>query len=568
MMHSAELEVQDAANTRYRSYQLAQELKQSSQDLTSAVRSYAATGNAQYETRYREIVDIVTGKKARPNGQMISTIDMMKQAGFTEQELGKLTQAQNLSLALIQTEEQAMAAVKGMFDDGSGKLARKGEPDLALASKLVNDKAYEAKVAEIMKPVDEFVALMDARTGDNMVAASRASGNAFLACAGMLTLMLALSIAALCVLFVAIRSQLHRGLKAAELLATGDLRVKLAIERDDEIGRLMGAINGIGQGLAQVVATVRNSTETINVAAGEIATGNMDLSNRTESQASSLEETASSMEELTSTVQQNTANAREANQLANTASELANRGGSVVGNVVQTMDSIKQSSSKIADIISVIDGIAFQTNILALNAAVEAARAGEQGRGFAVVASEVRSLAQRSATAAKEIKELIVDSVEKVDAGGKLVDEAGATMGELVSSVRHVAEIMHEITMASEEQSTGIAQVNDAIVQMEALTQQNAALVEQAAAAAGSLREQSDSLMRDVSIFKLENDQGASVATATRPAARPKPSPAAAKSPPRAAPVKTPPKLEAKPKPEPARQATTAAGGEGDWAEF
>jgi methyl-accepting chemotaxis protein len=256
-------------------------------------------------------------------------------------------------------------------------------------------------------------------------------------------------------------------------------------------------------------------------------------------------------------VQQNTANAREANQLANSASELANRGGAVVGNVVQTMESIKASSGKIADIISVIDGLAFQTNILALNAAVEAARAGEQGRGFAVVASEVRSLAQRSASAAKEIKELIVDSVEKVDAGGKLVDEAGVTMGELVSSVRHVAEIMREITLASEEQSTGIARVNDTIVQMESMTQQNAALVEQAAAAAGSLREQSDRLLKDVSIFKLSDDHG------HNPGAAVKPRPAAVRGAP--GPAKAVPKLESKPREEPAWKA--AAGG-GDRGEF
>ncbi|WDZ96063.1 methyl-accepting chemotaxis protein [Herbaspirillum sp. WKF16] len=557
MMHDAKSRVQEAADARYRSYQLAEELKQSSQDLTALVRSYVATGDRQYETRYNDIVAMVTGKRPRANGVTVSTMEQMKQAGFTEQELAKLSQAQTLSLTLVKTEEKAMAAVKGMFDDGSGRYVKSGEPDMELARKLVNDLAYENAVGQIMKPVADFVAMMDARTGKQMQDARDFSGNAFLLCIGMLAAMLGLSIMGLCMLFRFIRNQLERGLKAAERLATGDLRVKLDAGREDEIGRLMGAINGIGQGLAQVVSTVRNGTETINVAAGEIATGNMDLSSRTESQASSLEETAGSMDKLTSTVQQNTANAREANQLANSASELANRGGAVVGNVVQTMESIKASSGKIADIISVIDGLAFQTNILALNAAVEAARAGEQGRGFAVVASEVRSLAQRSASAAKEIKELIVDSVEKVDAGGKLVDEAGVTMGELVSSVRHVAEIMREITLASEEQSTGIARVNDTIVQMESMTQQNAALVEQAAAAAGSLREQSDRLLKDVSIFKLSDDHG------HNPGAAVKPRPAAVRGAP--GPAKAVPKLESKPGEEPARKA--AAGG-GDRGEF
>ncbi|WP_432240259.1 methyl-accepting chemotaxis protein [Herbaspirillum robiniae] len=575
MMRQAELRVERTSETRYRSYQLAQVLAQDSADLTTAVRSYVVTGNPKYEARYYEVIDMNSGKKARPDGSKGALLDQMKEAGFTDAEFAKLKQAQDLSIALVKTEEIAMHAVKGEFDDGAGKFTKKGDPDLELARKLVHDDAYEGKVAQILKPVGEFVALMDARTRGDLDAADRSSRTAFTACLVMLALMLLLSMATLYFLFVLIRSQLERGSKAAEQLATGDLRVTLAVERDDEIGRLMGAINGIGQGLARVVSTVRHSTETINVAAREIATGNMDLSSRTESQASSLEETASSMEELTTTVQQNAANAREANQLANSASELANRGGEVVGNVVQTMESIKASSGKIADIISVIDGIAFQTNILALNAAVEAARAGEQGRGFAVVASEVRSLAQRSATAAKEIKELIGDSVEKVDAGGKLVDQAGVTMDEIVNAVRHVAGIMHDITTASEEQSAGIAQVNDAINQMEAITQQNAALVEEAAAAAGSLREQSDSLMQDVSVFKLTEDGSAPTAAApvrqaesVRPVARPaaksvanpvaKPAPAAA------------PKLAAaKPKAATAPAAKqTARSGEADWEEF
>ncbi|MCP1576582.1 methyl-accepting chemotaxis protein [Herbaspirillum rubrisubalbicans] len=259
--------------------------------------------------------------------------------------------------------------------------------------------------------------------------------------------------------------------------------------------------------LAATLNEVKQSAAVIAVASHEIARGNADLSNRTESQASSLEETASSMEQLTSTVQQNAANAQQANQLVLSASDYATKGGRVVGDVVATMGSIKESSGKIVDIIGVIDGIAFQTNILALNAAVEAARAGEQGRGFAVVASEVRALAQRSAAAAKEIKQLISDSVDKVDTGGKLVDEAGATMSEIVASVKQVADIMGEITAASQEQSAGIAEVNHAITQIDEITQQNAALVEQAAAAAESLQEQADVLAQAVAVFKLKTVQ-------------------------------------------------------------
>ncbi len=297
---------------------------------------------------------------------------------------------------------------------------------------------------------------------------------------------------------------LNRAVEIACSVANNDLRSDIVATTDDETGRLLRALKTMNDGLATIVSQVRSATEHISSASGEIADGNMDLSARTEQQASALEETASSMEELTSTVKQNADNARQANQLAVSASEVAVRGGDVVGQVVNTMDSINASSRKIVDIISVIDGIAFQTNILALNAAVEAARAGEQGRGFAVVASEVRNLAQRSAAAAKEIKELIGDSVGKVDAGSKLVQQAGMTMTEVVDSIHRVTDIVGEITTASVEQSAGIEQVNRAIADMDSVTQQNAALVEEAAAAAASMREQAAALAAVVSVFQIE----------------------------------------------------------------
>ncbi|CAN5789607.1 methyl-accepting chemotaxis protein [soil metagenome] len=290
---------------------------------------------------------------------------------------------------------------------------------------------------------------------------------------------------------------------AADYIAGGDLTHDISVDARDEVGALLQSLKKMQDNLLNTVSKIKQGTETIAVASREIASGNADLSSRTESQASSLEQTASSMEELTSTVKQNADNARQANQLVVSATGVAVRGGAVVGQVVATMGSIKESSRKIVDIISVIDGIAFQTNILALNAAVEAARAGEQGRGFAVVAAEVRNLAQRSANAAKEIKTLIGDSVDKVDQGSKLVDEAGKTMDEIVNSVQHVADIMSEITSASQEQSAGIAQVNLAITQMDEMTQQNAALVEQAAAAAESMEEQALTLAQTVNIFKI-----------------------------------------------------------------
>ncbi|MYM24047.1 HAMP domain-containing protein [Duganella sp. FT135W] len=308
------------------------------------------------------------------------------------------------------------------------------------------------------------------------------------------------------VLYVITRSitqPLNRAVGMAQAVAGGDLTMRMECNTTDETGQLLRALIDMNDALARTVGQVRSGTDTITTASNEIASGNLDLSTRTEQQASSLEETASSMEELTSTVSQNAANAREATKLVVAASDYATKGGQVVGEVVTTMGAIKESSSKIVDIISVIDGIAFQTNILALNAAVEAARAGEQGRGFAVVASEVRVLAQRSAGAAKEIKELIGRSVETVDAGAALVDQAGSTMQSIVQSVAQVADIMNQISAASSEQSTGIEQVNQAIVSIDDVTQQNAALVEQAAAAAQSMRDQADLLAQAVSVFKL-----------------------------------------------------------------
>ncbi|MES2297386.1 MAG: methyl-accepting chemotaxis protein [Pseudomonadota bacterium] len=302
---------------------------------------------------------------------------------------------------------------------------------------------------------------------------------------------------------------LAQAVKVAGRIATGDLSQDVKVLTTNEVGTLFQALKDMNDSLGRTVDAVRIGSETIGIASREIATGNADLSSRTEAQASSLEETASAMEELTQTVKENAENGRQANELAVNASNVAAKGGAIVDQVVGTMGAIKESSRKIGDIIGVIDGIAFQTNILALNAAVEAARAGEQGRGFAVVASEVRNLAQRSAAAAKEIKTLINDSVERVDAGSRLVDDAGKTMHLVVSSVKQVADIMGEITEASKEQSAGIEEIHKAIVQMDGMTQQNAALVEQAAAAAESMQHQAQKLTEAVSVFHLAGQGGA-----------------------------------------------------------
>jgi methyl-accepting chemotaxis protein len=376
-----------------------------------------------------------------------------------------------------------------------------------------------------------------------------------------------------------VTTPMHQAVTSATRMSEGDMSMPVNAQGKDEVAQLLGALENMRGQFGQIVNRIRQGSESVSTASSEIAEGNQDLSSRTESQASALEETAASMEELSSTVRQNADNARQANQLAQSASTVAVQGGQVVSQVVDTMKGINDSSRRIADIISVIDGIAFQTNILALNAAVEAARAGEQGRGFAVVAGEVRNLAQRSAAAAKEIKDLITDSVARVEQGSALVDKAGTTMEEVVGSIRRVTDIMGEISAASAEQSAGVGQIGEAVQQMDQATQQNAALVEEMAAAASSLRGQAADLVQTVAVFKLSASDSGYRASPPAPAPVPmhtlnkprpvsKPAPVAA---PRPAGLKKPtpapstarlppaPKVAAAPK---------AADGGGEWESF
>ena len=313
----------------------------------------------------------------------------------------------------------------------------------------------------------------------------------------------------------------------AETLARGDLTQRIEVRSTDELGQLIASLKRTVERLNGIVREIKTSSDAVGLAAQEIAQGHADLSTRTEQQASSLEETAAAMEQMTATVSQNAENARKASQVATGASEVASRGGEAVGAVVSTMTGISESSKKIADIIGVIDGIAFQTNILALNAAVEAARAGEQGRGFAVVASEVRNLAQRSAGAAKEIRQLISDSVGRIEAGSKQVKAAGETMAEIVASVRRVTELIAEISAASQEQSQSLSQVSDTVQQLEKVTQQNAAMVEEATAASASLEEQATVLTRAVGSFKLAEAGRAAAPAAVQASAVPQKKPKA-----------------------------------------
>ena len=435
----------------------------------------------------------------------------------------------------------------------------KADGDQELATKILDEsftptaRAYQESVQQLVDMQRAHIA----KTAEGIAATASFGGKLIVALTAFSVLLGAL---ASWLLTRGIVRPIRQAVALAETVASGDLSHRIEATSRDETGALLRALRHMNDSLVAIVTQVRGGTDTISNASSEIAAGNLDLSARTEQQASALEQTAASMEELTGTVRQNADNARQANQLAITASNVAVDGGAVVGQVITTMGSINESSRKIVDIIGVIDGIAFQTNILALNAAVEAARAGEQGRGFAVVATEVRNLAQRSASAAKEIKLLIGDSVEKVEQGAKLVDQAGATMEQVVESIRRVTDIMAEITHASQEQTGGIEQVNAAIGQMDETTQQNAALVEESAAAAGSMQDQAARLAQVVSVFKLDGQQPAAPAPAPATPARalavqPKPAVRAAKAKPAAA----------TPAAKPAARATAAAE---EWEEF
>jgi methyl-accepting chemotaxis protein len=414
-----------------------------------------------------------------------------------------------------EADREAMNKVKNALDDYYAEweavrlVSRKTVSDLTqteVATKLlIGDSARKFEIA--IEAVDRWWDLNVKLSNEQSANAQSTYRNAKATLLALVAAALALGIFAAVMITRSIVAPLRRAVKLASTVAAGDLSSRIDTEGKDETAQLLQALDGMQSSLIGVVANVRSNAEGVATASAQIAQGNLDLSGRTEGQASALEETAASMDQLGSTVKQNADNARQANHLAQSASTVAILGGEVVGQVVETMKGINDSSQKISDIISVIDGIAFQTNILALNAAVEAARAGEQGRGFAVVASEVRSLAGRSADAAKEIKALITASVERVEQGTALVDKAGATMTQVVTSIQRVTDMVREISAASVEQSAGVSQVGEAVTQMDQATQQNAALVEESAAAAESLKAQAHQLVQAVAVFKLSQKE-------------------------------------------------------------
>lgn len=473
------------------------------------------------------------------------------QKSIEEAQLGPAEKAQ---MGKVAASRKAMIEVR----DKASKFKADGNYTEAVA---VITQEYSPAVEVYLGTLNELV-MLEEKSMTDFETYMRNERGLTVKVAGAVVLILIVGIlVGAAVLIRSIRLPLAQANELAAHIAQGDLSAHIDVTRGDEFGDLMKSLAAMNESLARMVQQVRQSTDSIATASSEIATGNQDLSIRTEQTSSNLQSTASAMDELTTTVQQSADNARQASALAASASTVAEKGGSVVQQVVSTMEEINTSSKKISDIISVIDGIAFQTNILALNAAVEAARAGEQGRGFAVVASEVRSLAQRSAEAAKEIKGLIGTSVAKVESGTKLVTDAGSTMSDIVQSVRRVADVIGEITAASVEQSSGIADVNQSISNLDQMTQQNAALVEQSAAAAQSMREQADQLAQAVAVFKIN----AMLRQNPAKDITPRPQKLALASIPAPAPAK---KALAAPVSPKSRPAVSAGSDDGNWENF
>ncbi|NKE66167.1 HAMP domain-containing protein [Ramlibacter sp. RBP-2] len=545
----------DMYNLRFGSYQLAANSSQAISEVHSNVYRLLTWINNLKEDRIKQVAD----------DQQAKVTAVIKAVGRFGADERLLPEERQLAQAAVKKLEKYRTDIETAIDLSSVAV------ETGMSAMQTADGGFQA----LLKDLNQLVALETRLASEQYEAAGQAFRQLVLALGVILVLALAVSAATAIAMSRLIVRPIGAARDVAQQIAAGDLTNSIDAGASDETGALLEALRHMNDSLGRIVGDVRTSSEAISTASHQIAAGNQDLSQRTEEQAASLEETAASMEELTGTVKQNAENAAQANRLAQSASEVAARGGTVVGQVVATMASINESSRKVTDIIAVIDGISFQTNILALNAAVEAARAGEQGRGFAVVAQEVRSLAQRSAAAAREIKGLIDDSAGKVGEGSRLVADAGQTMQEVVASIRRVSDIMAEIAAASQEQTRGIEQVNQAITQMDQVTQQNAALVEEASAAAQSMRGQAGALVQAVSVFKV--DVGATATerpelpvAGSRPLHRPpglpprKPLVARPASQPEAAPVAA----EAGTRRAGQRGPVMAGAGKDEWTEF
>jgi methyl-accepting chemotaxis protein len=549
---SAQAQARSDALTKEMSARVEAALRWAGLTETNAARTQALIvgSDPAVEAEFKEVIPATSAQIS----EVQKSLEAMPLSESDKAQMGKIAAARK-----TMTDLRAQAL----------RLKADGKHDDAVA--LVK-QSYNPAVAAYLQTLRDFVQMQRqaAQASQQEMAASRML-TVKLAAGAVLLLLVGIVVGAY-VLIGSIERPLAQANELAARIAGGDLSARENVVRADEFGDLLRSLYAMCEALSRMVHQVRQSTDSIAIASAEIATGNQDLSARTEQTSSSLQETAAAMEQFTSTLQQSAGSAQQASSLAAGASDVARRGGDVVAQVVSTMEDIHNSSRKIADIIGVIDGIAFQTNILALNAAVEAARAGEQGRGFAVVAGEVRSLAQRSAEAAKEIKQLIGASVERVESGAQLVQGAGSTMQEVVQAVQRVTDMIGEITAASTEQSAGVAQVNQAVGQLDQMTQQNAALVEESAAAAQSLHEQAEQLAQAVAAFKVAGGaaapQAAPVARKAPAASRPQPAVSAPPRPVAAKPASGAPAVAPAPAPRIAAAPKVAPAADGDWESF
>ncbi len=482
---------------------LANEFKEHAQALTRDAMAYVATEQPEFEASYLHRTAVTQGKAPGSDGTTTPLLSKFEQANFSNDEMTALKSAYAKTAELAKVQITAMNTAKGLVDDGQGGL-KVALPAPLLAKALLFGQQYTTAAAEVARDIDDFNIMQSNRFSLQAQAADLASQRAYDNAVSALILLLICSAAALFMLFKSIKTPLDQGVRLARQLAAGDLTANITVVRRDELGSLLNALNGIGQGLQQVVIDVRQRSTQIASASRQLSEGNTDLSGRIREQAASLQQTAATMDELAVAVRHNTENAHLAATLVTQTSSSAVQGSLEVKKAVDAIHAVRHSSSKMTDIVSVINSIAFQTNILALNAAVEAARAGQQGRGFAVVAVEVRNLAQRSAASAKEIAALITHSIAQMEMSGKLADGAGSAMDDIILSVKKVSNIVGDIASASEEQASGIHQVTQTLNQMDAITRKNVNIVQEAEHATLHQEEQADGLETAVAKFTLE----------------------------------------------------------------
>lgn len=498
--------LQETESKRLHATELASQYKDYAQALTRHAMAFVSSEQPEFEEAYFHITDLLQGKAADASGHSTPLLERFRQADFNETEMAAVEAAFAATQALAAQEIKAINTAKGVEDDGNGGV-KIVLPQPLLAKVLLFGQQYIGPATQLAQQIDDFNTLQSTRYAQEMTQARAFSERAMQIATATLVALLLCSAAALFMLYRFVRRPLNEGVNIARRLSQGDLTAKAPTTRRDELGQLLGALNGIGQGIQQVVGQVHIRTQQVASASRDISRGNEDLSQRTDEQAASLQQSSAAMEELAAAVRLNADNAHAATQQVTHASSRAAHGSALMKKAAQTMSLQRQDSGQMADIVATIEGIAMRTNILALNAAIEAARAGTHGRGFAVVANEVRSLALRSATASKEIETLIRQSLEHMDQSGRLVDEAVSAVGETVSSVAVAKDRMEEISAASKEQSDGIQQVTVAVAQMDGITQQNARLVREAAETAFRQIEQTEALQEAIARFTLPDDE-------------------------------------------------------------